>query len=107
MSVVEGEDVDQEVDQSAYEGKSHLCRWSCDPRYFVEMRCEAWDEFSDNGVIVFNLSNELVMFRAQLSKLSVELLGMSVCYEELGCTGRELCHGLFEHCYVERDKLRR
>jgi hypothetical protein len=82
-------------------------RVTCYPRYFVENRCEAWDEVSENGVIVFNLSNELVMVRAQLSKLSVELLGMSVCCEEMGCTGRELCHGLFEHCYVERDKLRR
>jgi hypothetical protein len=82
-------------------------RVTCDPRKFVEMRCEAWDEISENGVIVFNLSNQLVMFRVQLSKLSVELLGMSVCYEELGCTCGELYHGLFEHCHVERDKLRR
>ncbi len=61
-------------------------RVTCYPRKSVEMRCEAWDEISENGVIVFNLSNQLAMFRVQLSKLSVELLGMSVCYEELGCT---------------------
>ncbi len=82
-------------------------RVTCYPRYFVEMRFEAWDEVLENGVIVFNLSIKLVMIRAQLSKLSVELLGMSVFYEELGCTCIELCHGLFDHGHVERDKLRR
>ena len=70
-------------------------------------RFEAWDYVSENGIILGNLSNELVIFRVQLLKLSVELLGMSVCDEELGCTCGEPGHSLFEHCHVERNILRR
>ena len=76
----------------------------------VEVRFEAWDYVSENGIILGNLSNELVMFGVQLVKLSVEMLGMSVCDKELGCTCGELRHGLntlFEHCQVERNNLRR
>ena len=52
----------------------------------VEVRFEAWDYVSENGIILGNLSNKLGMLGVQLLKLSVELLGMSVCYQELGCT---------------------
>ncbi len=77
------------------------------PIYIVEVRFEAWDYVSENGITFGNLRNELVMFGVQLSKLTVELLVMSVCNEELGCTCGELGHGLFEHCHVERNNLRR
>ncbi len=74
------------------------------PLKSVEMRFEAWDNVSEDGVIFGNLNNELAMFGAQLSKLCFEVLGMSVGDEELGCTRGELFHGLFEHCHVERNK---
>jgi hypothetical protein len=44
----------------------------------VEIRYEAWDYISENGVICGNLSNELVMFRVQLSKF-VRLAAWSEC----------------------------
>ncbi len=73
--------------------------------YTVEIRFEAWDYVSENGITLGNLSNELVMIGVQLLKLSVELLGMSVCDKELGCTCGELRHGLFEHCFVRWSEM--
>jgi hypothetical protein len=71
----------------------------------VEVRFETWDYVSENGIILGNFSNKLSMFGEQLLKLSIELLGMSICDKELGCTCGELRHGLntlFEHCQAER-----
>ncbi len=52
------------------------------PIYSVEVRFKGWDYVSKNGIIFGNLRNELVMFGVQLSNLTVELLGMSVCDED-------------------------
>ena len=78
------------------------------PIKIVEVRFEAWNNVSDNGVDFYTASNKLVMFEAHLLNLFVKPLGMSIGDLKLGCRLRVLCHGMFQQCHVVvRESIQR